>query len=130
VSERCGLEADQKNRTLLAFELEVVSVKLDRFGWSDLSQAMKDRLTADWVDVLSAYDVREVKRGIADCLSSKPKMPTEYEVKAKVEAYRAAAFRRAAPDATPAPELPRVVDADMKARADAMVAQFASRSKQ
>ena len=124
VSERSGLEAAQKNRTLLAFELEVVSVKLDRFGWSGLSQAMKDRLTADWVDVLGAYDVREVKRAIADCLSSKPKMPTEYEVKSKVEAYRGDAVRRAVPDVSPEPEQPRVVDADMKARADAIVAGF------
>lgn len=127
MTERCGLQAAQENEALIAFELEVVSVKLDRFGWSALSQAMKDRLTADWVDVLGGYDAREVKRGIADCLSSKPKTPNEYEVKAAIEAYRASAMRRAAPDPTPEPQAPRVVSAEQKASADAMVAGFARR---
>ena len=89
-------------------------MKLDRFGWSGLSQAMKDRLTADWVDVLGMYDVKEVKRGIGECLSSKPKTPTEYEVKAAIEAYRAAAIRRAAPDPQPEPER---VEATLESRA-------------
>lgn len=103
-------------------------MKLDRFGWSGLSQAMKDRLTADWVDVLGAYDVREVKRAIADCLSSKPKMPTEHEVKAKVEAYRADAVRRAVPDVSPEPEQPRDYSPEALAARRALSAELLGNS--
>ena len=125
VKELCGSQAAQKNEALIAFELEVASVKLDRFGWSGLSQAMKDRLTADWVDVLGGYDVREVKRGIAECLSSKSKTPTEYEVQAAIETYRMAAIRRAAPDRQPQPEPERVeATTESRWRVAAMVAEL------
>lgn len=126
MKERLGLQAAQENEALIAFELEVVSVKLDRFGWSGLSDAMKDRLTADWVDVLGKYDVKEVKRAIATCLSSKPKTPTEYEVEAALLEYRKKALHRAIP-AHQKPEPPRVVSDAMKAEADALVAGFVKR---
>ena len=123
MKELCGSQAAQQNQALIAFELEVASVKLDRFGWSGLSQAMKDRLTEDWVDVLSMYDVKEVKRGIGECLSSRPKTPTEYEVKAAIEAYRAAAIRRAAPDPMPEPERVEATP-ESRARVAEMVAEL------
>lgn len=71
------------------FELEVVSTKVDRFGWHNLSPRVKDRLTQDWHDVLSDYPVREVRRAILDCLGeNSKKCPNELDVKHKIEQRR------------------------------------------
>ncbi len=74
----------------MAFELEVVSTKLDRFGWGQMADAMKDRLTLDWCDVLSPYRLEEVKRACAEIMASKPKDATnEKQVEVYINANRA-----------------------------------------
>lgn len=112
VSERLGRQADFENAALIAYELEVVSRKVDRFGWTAGGKALtpyqkkaeddiKQRLTDDWTAVLRPYRIDEVRRGISDCLERKPgKCPTEHEVKARIEARR----RGAVDAAIPAPE--------------------------
>jgi hypothetical protein len=94
VSERYGSEQLDQHRAILAFELDVVSQKVQRFGWHDMASQMKDRLTKDWVDCLEPYPFPEVKRGIADCLEVDPKKcPTEQAVRLAIHKRRAKAIR-------------------------------------
>ena len=109
VSERLGLEQAAQNRTLLAFELDVVSQKVQRFGWGDMAKAMKDRLTEDWVSVLGEFPLAEVKRAIGDCLEADPKKcPTEQAVKVAIQKRRAAAMQRVSKPEPPEPKPEKV----------------------
>jgi hypothetical protein len=79
----------KKHRSLVAFELEAVSTKLDRFGWSQMSSAMKDRLTKDWCNVLSPFRLEEVQNACAAIMARKPKDATnEQQVKVEINAAR------------------------------------------
>ena len=85
------LESDDlaKHRSLICFELERVSVKVDRFGWSQMSARMKDALTEDWGDALDAYRLKEVKDALAWMLGASPKHCTnEQQVKKVIEKER------------------------------------------
>lgn len=98
VSERFDPQQEAQNAAVVSFELEVTSAKVDRFGWRDLSPEMKQRLSDDWTNVLRAYPIAEVRRGIADCLDDNPRRcPNEHEVKAKIMKRRGQAIQRAAP---------------------------------
>ena len=95
VSERCDPPQEAQNAALVAFELDAVSEKVSRFGWRDMDPRMKDRLTDDWVDVLRAFPIAEVKRGIGDCLDARPRdCPTEQAVKAAIMKRRGKAVDR------------------------------------
>lgn len=99
MSERLGSEELARHRTLLAFELEVVSQKVQRFGWLDMAREVKDRLTQEWVDCLDPFPIAEVKRGISDCLDADHrKCPTEQAVRVAIQRHRAAAVRKAPKD--------------------------------
>ncbi len=96
MGERFGQQKEFENAALVSFELEVVSTKVDRFGWRDLSQDMKQRLSDDWTSALRDYPIAEVKRGISDCLDENPRRcPNEHEVKAKVIKRRGQAMAKA-----------------------------------
>ena len=92
----------------MAFELDVVSQKVQRFGWGDMAKAMKDRLTEDWVSVLGEFPLAEVKRAIGDCLEVDPKCPTEQAVKVAIQKRRAAAMQRASKPEPPEPKPEKV----------------------
>lgn len=99
MSERCDPQQEAQNAALVAFELDAVSEKVSRFGWRDMDPRMKDRLTDDWVDVLRAFPIAEVRRGIGDCLDARPRdCPTEQAVKAAIMKRRGKAV-----DKTPKP---------------------------
>ncbi len=98
LSERVSPQQEAQNAMAVNFELEVVSTKVDRFGWRDLSGAMKQRLGDDWTRVLRVFPVAEVRRGISDCLDDNPRRcPNEHEVRAKIIKRRGAAMQKAAP---------------------------------
>ncbi len=95
MSERFDPHHEAQNAALVAFELEVVSAKVDRFGWKDLSSEMKQRLSDDWTSVLRSYPISEVKRGIGDCLDDNPRRcPNEHDVKSKIMKRRQSAMQR------------------------------------
>ena len=69
-------------------------MKLDRFGWAQMSSAMKDRLTLDWCDVLSPYRLEEVKVACAAIMARRPKDATnEKQVEVEIKSARAKAFK-------------------------------------
>lgn len=95
VKERYDQQQEEQNAALVAFELDVVSQKTQRFGWHGMDERMKQRLTDDWTDVLRVYPIAEVRRGIADCLAEYPRTcPNEDAVKVKITARRSAAAQR------------------------------------
>ena len=71
-----------RHRAMVAFELEVMAKKLDRFGWDrDRDTPAQDRLILDWMDTLQDYPLDEIKRGITACLDAKPnRVPNERDV--------------------------------------------------
>lgn len=106
VKERFGSQQEEQNAALVAFELNIVSLKVGRFGWEQMDAGFKDRLTADWVSVLEDFPINEVRRGIGDCLEEFPRTcPTEHAVKAAIMARRSKAIRSA--PKPPQPEPPR-----------------------
>ena len=112
---------------MVAFELEVVSTKIDRFGWGQMSEAMKDRLTLDWMDALDPYGLDEIKTACSVLMGSKPKDATnEHRVKAAIVAGRAKALA-ALPKPLPLPEPERPEpSAASKERVNAMVEDLSS----
>lgn len=68
--------------------LEVASAKIDRFGWNQMSQHVKDALCADWCDVLSKYTLAEVKQGIDDFFAAhkgKVRSINEFQVEEQIQ---------------------------------------------
>ena len=75
---------------MVAFELEAASAKIDRFGWSQMSDALKDRLLMDWMDCLHDFHLHEIKAALAVLLGTNPKAATnEQMVKAQILKHRA-----------------------------------------
>ena len=83
-------QALRGHRAMLGFELEVLAMKLDRFGWErGRGTPVQDRLITDWMDVLQDYPLDEVKAGINAYLDVKPgKMPNERDVLAAIMLHR------------------------------------------
>ena len=75
-------QALTKHRAMVAFELEVLAKKMDRFGWDrDRETAAQDRLITDWMDTLQDYPLNEIKAAITACLDAQPKrLPNERDV--------------------------------------------------
>lgn len=64
-------------------------MKLDRFGWAQMSAPMKDRLTLDWCDVLSPYRLSEVKTACAAIMAKRPRDATnEKQVEVEIKSAR------------------------------------------
>jgi hypothetical protein len=114
-----------KHRAMIGFEQEVLAKKVDRFGWDrDAGSAVHDRMVTDWMNALQDFPLIEVQRACIAAISAKPdKMPNEGHVKAQILAARRVAI--ASQPRTVEQTVTRVVrDADMKARADAIMAGF------
>jgi len=82
--------------------LEVASAKIDRFGWGQMSQHVKDALCADWCDRLSQYTLEEVQQGIADFFAAnkgKVRSINEFQVEEQISIrHRAITARLAQQD--------------------------------
>jgi hypothetical protein len=75
---------------LLAVELEVVSVKVDRFGWGQMNDTLRKRLRQDWVDALQDFALSEVQDACRVALGGNQKdAVNEEKIKAMVVADRA-----------------------------------------
>ena len=79
-----------EHRALVAFELEVLAKKLDRFGWDrDRGTPIHDRMLTDWMNALQDYPLDEVKAAcVAAVLDAPGKMPNEGHIKAQIVAKR------------------------------------------
>jgi hypothetical protein len=76
---------------MVAFELEVLAKKLDRFGWErDRGSAAHDRLMTDWMDALQDFPLAEVQAACRAWIVSSPRrMPNEGDIRANIIAARA-----------------------------------------
>ena len=125
LSKRLDSQELAKHKATISMELEVLAKKFDRFGWDrDRGSYAQERQLTDWMNALQDYPLREVQAACAASVLSNPnKMPNEGHVKAKI-----LAARRQATAAQPKPVAVTTergaVSAEMKARADAKVAQF------
>ena len=95
-----------RHRALVAFELEVLAKKLDKFGWErDRGTLAHDRLMTDWMDALQDYPLSEVQTACKTCVIQQPsRMPNEGDVLAKIMDAR-----RAAVSLLPKQEVPETV---------------------
>lgn len=68
-----------EHRALLAFELEVLAKKYDRFGWErDRGTPAQDRLITDWMAALDNYPLDEVQAACRIAVKNDPRnMPNE-----------------------------------------------------
>lgn len=79
-----------RHRAALGIELEVVSAKVDRFGWGKMPEALRIRLRQDWMDALQDYALDEVRAACAEALEENPRDATnEGRIKARIIAARA-----------------------------------------
>lgn len=91
LSKSLGSQELKKHRALVAFELEVLAKKVDRFGWErDRGSPAHDRLLVDWMNALQDYPLDEVQTACIAAVAANPnKMPNEVHVKAQIIAARA-----------------------------------------
>jgi hypothetical protein len=114
-----------KHRAMIGFEQEVLAKTVDRFGWDrDAGSPSHDRMVTDWMNALQDFPLTEVQRACLAAISAKPdKMPNWGHVKAQILRARQAAICGHTKEVERLTE--RVApDADMKARADAIMARF------
>jgi hypothetical protein len=94
-----------KHKAMIGAELEKVSLKLDRFGWATMEDAMRQALYADWMEVLAPYGLNEVKDAVRALTGSDNPKDAFNEQKVKAEILRARKERLAAiPKERPAEE--------------------------
>jgi len=94
-TERLGSQDFAEHQAQVSYELEVVSNKIDRFGWDRMKSGMKDRLTLDWMQALDQFDIAEIKAACSEILRKKPKDVTnEQQVKSEIIAARARVLAR------------------------------------
>lgn len=85
-------------------ELEMVSRKVDRFGWDRMDGMFKDRLVADWVAALEKYPIKEIRAGIAAAIVARPNhCPNEGHVVGEIANARSSLVK-SLPKPEPKPE--------------------------
>lgn len=91
LSKSLDSQSLDKHRAMVGFELEVLSKKVDRFGWDrDRGTRAHDRQMLDWMDTLQDYPLDEVKAACKAAVEANPnKMPNEGHVKAQIISARA-----------------------------------------
>lgn len=104
LSRALDSRAFDKHRATVAFELEVLAKKVDRFGWDrDRDTPAQDRLITDWMDALADFTLEEVKAACKQAILDNPnKCPNEGHVKRIVlnnRAKEAAKFKEYTPPA-------------------------------
>ena len=63
----------ERHKAFLGLELEVLSRKLDRFGWDSMDPAIRTRLRADWMNALADFTLDEVQAACRVALRNKAK---------------------------------------------------------
>ena len=68
---------------MVGFELEVLSKKVDRFGWDrDRGTPAHDRQMLDWMDALHDFELSEVKAACGEAIIARPnKCPNEGHIR-------------------------------------------------
>jgi hypothetical protein len=94
LSKSLGSRDFQQHRATVAFELEVLARKQDRFGWErDRGTPAQDRLIVDWMDVLGDYPLVEVKAACRQAILTAPsKLPNEGHILQIIQAERHKAY--------------------------------------
>lgn len=108
LSKSLDSRAFDKHRATVAFELEVLAKKVDRFGWDrDRETPAQDRLITDWMDALADFTLEEVKAACKQAILDNPnKCPNEGHVRRIIEKRRdaiAARFKEYTPPEEPKP---------------------------
>ena len=94
-----------RHRALLAVELEVVSVKVDRFGWGQMNDTLRKRLRQDWVDALQDFTLAEVQDACKVALGGNAKdAVNEEKIKTLVMQDRARRLAAIPKQSLPEPE--------------------------
>ncbi len=127
LSKSLDSRALAQHQAMIAFELEVLAKKTDRFGWErDRNSPAHDRLVMDWIRALQDFSLSEVQAACVAVVLEKPNnTPNEGHVVAKIMAARAqfvAAHKRLAPPSADDPPLD-VGDA-VRARRAALAAEL------
>lgn len=89
-------KAKRRTAELIAM-LDVASAKIDRFGWANMDSGLKASLRTDWVDVLSKYELQEVKAGIDRVFretGGNVRSVNEHQVAAAIQKNRSEEFAR------------------------------------
>lgn len=74
LSKSLGSQDLALHRAKVAFELEVLAKKVDRFGWDrDRGTPAQDRLITDWMKVLQDYPIEEVQAACQKAIIADPK---------------------------------------------------------
>jgi hypothetical protein len=102
------LPALERHKAALGLELEVLSRKLDRFGWDTMDAAIRTRLRADWMAALADFTVDEVQDACRTALRGKAKDALNEEAIVEIIQAKRAKLMAA---------LPRVDDAPYQDRA-------------
>lgn len=104
-----GSQALTEHRAMLALELEVLSKKVDRFGWDrDRNSPAHDRLVIDWMDALQDYPLDEVRAACREAVKARPNhTPNEGHVLAEILKARAAFVQMNRPAPKPEPQRER-----------------------
>lgn len=114
-----------RHRAALGIELEVVSAKVDRFGWGKMPDALRIRLRQDWMDTLQDYGVDEVRAACAEALEDNPREATnEGRIKARIIAARARRLAAVPKPIEPEPETRKPDAATRAAQAAELLAGF------
>ena len=132
LSKSLDSRALAQHQAMIAFELEVLAKKTDRFGWErDRNSPAHDRLVMDWISALQDFPLDEVRAACKAAVLSDPKnMPNEGHIVAKIMAARAqfvASHRRLAPPPVDARSMD-VGDAE-RARRAALAAELLGSAK-
>lgn len=130
LSKSLGSQELAQHRATVAFELEVLSKKVDRFGWDrDRGTPAQDRQLTDWMDALHDYPLNEVKSACQMAIQENPnKCPNEGHIKGIIVRERGKIVA-----ALPKPvvfEEPREEpSAEAKARVAAMTAEIVGKMR-
>jgi hypothetical protein len=113
-----------KHRADVCLVLEIMVRKHDKFGWDQMNAGMRQMIREDWLLALSPYPVDECRAACRIHTQDQPnKVPNEGHIKAIILRERAKAVAAQPKPVEVTPER-GAVSAEMKARADAKVAQF------
>lgn len=63
----------ERHKAALGLELEVLSRKLDRFGWDSMDANIRTRLRADWMKALADFTIDEVQDACREALRNRAK---------------------------------------------------------
>lgn len=76
----------KKHKALVAFELECLSSKYNRYGWErDRGSPMHSRMITDWIDTLAEFSISEIQKACQAAVLENPnKMPNEGHIRAKI----------------------------------------------